>query len=143
MKYEFIAVALGCAILLSLMGDFTPYVGEPDRDIVFTPTSLPWQIVSACLVAMSFAAVAVLLFAMTGRLVTGFALSRFFLVTAAGLSVVVYIYGDFKMIVGQFVHYELPWGIARFAVSATCGGLLALIATAAVAPFCWSAAQSS
>ena len=133
----FIGLAFGCAVILYFLGDFTPYVGEPDRDINVTEPSALWRLAGAIAVAVMFAAFSTLLYALTGRLFAGFRITRLFLITAIGLACVVYVYGPFKSFNGEWVDYELPWGTDRLLISAVCGAVLAAVATFA-ACVCWA-----
>jgi hypothetical protein len=145
LRVLFLLLGLGmsCTFLLFVFGDFTPYVGGPDRDVWVTRPSPAWKLVRSITVAVPFAALSGLLFVLTGKLSSRFRLLRLFLITAVGLAAVVYVYGDFKTILGDgLVHYELPWGATRLSISAGCGAGLAAVATAVVG-MCLSASSES
>ena len=137
----FLGLALGCTALLFVCGDFTPYAGEPDRDIEISWPNPGRQLVSAAAVASVFAAFAALLASWRGTLLPRFGLLRLFVVTGAGLSAVIYVYGNFKMLLGVgptcLVHYELPWGPERLLISTACGAGLASIAVVAAWANTW------
>src|SRR5262249_54070100 len=130
----FLALAFWCAILLWVWGDFTPYVGEPDRDVWVTRPTALHQLVQAVCVGVVFAASCTVIFVLSGKLLSRWNLLRLFLVTTAGFTVVVYFYGDFKTVFGSgptyMVKYELPWGPERQLISAACGLVLAGITAA-------------
>ena len=127
-----LGLALGCTLLLFLVGDFTAKVGEPDRDIWVTQPSPGWRLMNATSVAVPFAALSSLVFAITGKLLVEFRLTRLFLITTLGLTAVMYYYGNFKTVLGSgMVFYDLPRGSVRLAISAGCGSVTAAVATAA------------
>lgn len=135
-------LALGCGVLLLVGGDFTSYAGESRHDVWATPPSLAVRLVTVTAVAVAFGTLSgFLLFLTTGL---GFAPLRLFCVTTVGLTAVVYVYGDFKTVLGSGqVHYELPWGAARWGISAACGAALAAVTTAAVGRCPGATAKSS
>jgi hypothetical protein len=129
-----LGLTLGCTLVLFVAGDFTPYVGEPDDDVWVIEPGPGEQLTKALAVAVTFAVLSALAFAITGRLAPVYLLTRLFLVTTIGFTAVVYCYGDFKTLFGDGrVFYELPWGAARFAISVGCGAALAAGATVACA----------
>src|SRR5262245_52931177 len=117
-------LALGHAGLLFFFGDFTPYVGDPDRDIWITPPTPTSQFLRAVSWVVPFAAFSTLLFGATRRLLPGLPLLRLALVILPGLGALVYYFGPFKMLLGgeppYLVHYELPRGTDRLLISAGC-----------------------
>jgi hypothetical protein len=144
---RFLEFVPGYIALLFIFGDFTPYVGEPDRDVWVTQPSPGWGLMASASVAAPFAAFSALLFAVSGKLLPGFRLLRLFLVTAPGISAVVYLYGDFKTFLGggptSLVFYELPWGAERLVISAACGLVMAGVVAAGAWVYGAALAESS
>jgi hypothetical protein len=124
----FVSLTCWCAVLLACCGDFTPYVGEPDRDVYVTMPSAAQQLSRALTAGAVFAIVTVAGFALLRRLLPGHGVLRLFLVTVVGFTTVLYVYGDFKTYFGvgreREVFYELPWGTTRFLISGACGLVL-------------------
>jgi hypothetical protein len=127
-----VSLALASTVLLFVCGDFTPYVGDPDRDVWVSPLSPAWRLMVSVSVAVPFAAFSALMFAVTGRVVPRLAPLRLTLSTTPGLSLLVYYYGPFKMLLGNeppyLVHYELPRSTDRLLISVVCGAGLAVLA---------------
>jgi hypothetical protein len=123
-------------LLLYALGDFTPYVGDPDRDVWVIPPTPACQLLLAVPVAVPFAALSALLSAAIRRPVPAPPL-RWALATFPGLWALVYYWGPFKELLGGMppyrVHYELPRGTDRLLISAGCAAGIA--AAAAVAAY--------
>jgi len=133
----FVALTVWSTLLLGCCGDFTPYVGVPDRDVYVTMPSAAQQLSRAFAVGAIFAILVTTVVTLSRRLLGRHGVLRLFLVAAVGFTAVAYLYGDFKtyLEVGQEreVFYELPWGTARFLVSAACGLVLAGLTAGAAA----------
>jgi hypothetical protein len=124
-----VPLALAGAGLLFVFGDFTPYVGDPDRDVWITPPSPTSQFLRAVSWAVPFAAFSALLFAATRQLLPGLPRLGLALALLPGLGALVYYFGPFKMLLGgdppYLVHYELTRGADRLLLSAGCAAGLA------------------
>jgi len=136
----FVALACWCMAFLSVLGDFTPYVGVPDGDVLVEGPDLGPRLAQAAVVALAFSAACTVLFVLIGRLLPGYRVLRLGAVAALGFTPLVYVYGDFKTVFGggppYWVQFELPWGAARLGCSAVggllLGGLTAVAAACAV-----------
>ncbi len=137
-------LALAGTAVLFVCGDFTPYVGDPDRDVWVSPPAPERQLLLAAGVAVPFVASSALLFAATGRLLPGVRPVRLGFVLAPGLCALVYYFGPFKELLGgpppNRVHYELPRGPERLLVSAACAAGMATLAT--LGSWAWQAGSS-
>jgi hypothetical protein len=137
------SLTLAGTALLFACGDFTPYVGDPDRDVWVSPPDTGRKLLLAAAVGVPFAVFSALLFATTGRLLPGARPLRLGLALAPGLCVLVYYFGPFKELFAgpppNRVHYELPRGPERLFVSAVCAAGMATLSALG----CWAWQASS
>ncbi len=131
-------LALAGTAVLFVFGDFTPYVGDSDRDVWVSPPAPDQQLLLAATVAVPFALFTALLLSATGWLFPEAQPLRLGLVLAPGLCAVVYFFGPFKVLFGgpapNRVHYEMPRGPERLLVSAVCAAGIATLSAVG----CWA-----